>query len=274
MQSGVSGRRPPINQIRHKKTMTHDLPRTPVARVPLSPSALVPTPPPPSPPGFTLIELLTVIAIIGILAAILIPVVSKVRESARQSVCISRLRELGTTLQLYANDNKNHLPQPENVWNSRWPIHVAPYVGPWQIRWTNGKVGGLVEAVDIYKEPVFRDPANAFNPANSASGTFGYNNNLEIRPTRVSDLTAPGYFPVLGTSQGDVGGGLRMCPDGPSPKAKTLGYPAGATTDISGPAPNYGRKAVFLFADWHVKAHDVCDAGAWPWNDPEAFTVK
>lgn len=45
--------------------------------------------------AFTLIELLTVIAIIGILAAILIPVVSRVRQSARESVGLSNLRQIG-----------------------------------------------------------------------------------------------------------------------------------------------------------------------------------
>ena len=56
--------------------------------------------------AFTLIELLTVIAIIGILAAIIIPTVGKVRATARNAQCISRLRDWGTAIHLYANDNK------------------------------------------------------------------------------------------------------------------------------------------------------------------------
>src|SRR5690606_29037393 len=56
--------------------------------------------------AFTLIELLTVIAIIGILAAILIPVVGKVRASARNSQCLSNVRQLAMANLLYAAKNK------------------------------------------------------------------------------------------------------------------------------------------------------------------------
>ena len=59
--------------------------------------------------AFTLIELLTVIAIIGILAAILIPVVSSVRESARSSVCQSNLRQWHAAMLLHAADHDDKL---------------------------------------------------------------------------------------------------------------------------------------------------------------------
>jgi len=54
--------------------------------------------------AFTLIELLVIIAIIAILAAILFPVFSQVREKARQTSCMSNLRQVGTAVLLYAQD--------------------------------------------------------------------------------------------------------------------------------------------------------------------------
>lgn len=65
--------------------------------------------------AFTLIELLTVIAIIGVLAAIIIGSVSKIRDAARRSTCVSNLRQIGAAFPLYAADNKGLYPAPRQA---------------------------------------------------------------------------------------------------------------------------------------------------------------
>lgn len=70
-----------------------------------------PARPPRQARAFTLIELLTVIAIIGILAAIIIPTVGKVRATANKAKCASNLRQLATACINYANDAKSQLPR-------------------------------------------------------------------------------------------------------------------------------------------------------------------
>lgn len=62
------------------------------------------------PLAFTLIELLVVISIIGVLAALLLPVLSRAKEGGRATACISNLHQTGIALQIYVDGNNNRLP--------------------------------------------------------------------------------------------------------------------------------------------------------------------
>jgi prepilin-type N-terminal cleavage/methylation domain-containing protein/prepilin-type processing-associated H-X9-DG protein len=62
--------------------------------------------------GFTLLELLVVIAVIAILAGILLPALAKAREKATRIQCVSILKQIGTAIQMYADDHEDVLPGP------------------------------------------------------------------------------------------------------------------------------------------------------------------
>jgi len=72
--------------------------------------------------------LLVVIAIIAILAAMLLPALSKAREKARQAVCIGNLKQAGLAITLYCNDNNDYIPPEDYYPTGIWQDYLQQYL--------------------------------------------------------------------------------------------------------------------------------------------------
>lgn len=107
--------------------------------------------------GFTLIELLVVIAVIAILAALLFPVFARVREKARQTTCLSNLRQIATAILMYASDYDDTLPCEHNQW------HQCPVHGTWYTSGAWWKYKSMVLPY-VKNESVFICPSDRPNP--------------------------------------------------------------------------------------------------------------
>jgi prepilin-type N-terminal cleavage/methylation domain-containing protein/prepilin-type processing-associated H-X9-DG protein len=187
--------------------------------------------------GFTLIELLVVIAIIAILASILFPVFARAREKARQTSCLSNVKQLGLAILMYSQDYDETYPlYYTGTWaagSSSWRATTVPYI----------------RNAQIFQCPSYRPPAPTFTGVGSDFGqNGGYGSNF-AHEDAFSPITTGGV--AEGAVQTPASTVLLSEADG------GIGVDSGATThgwvrvDNAGKRHNDGCN--YGFCDGHAK---------------------
>lgn len=112
--------------------------------------------------GFSLVELLVCIAIIGVLAAIIVPVVGNVRQQTQQTNCLSNLRQLHGATQLYATDNGDRIVLAKHdAKKVHWTQLIAPYLGGEDDLNSSQKASDVCECPNWQSEPDY-DPTQTW----------------------------------------------------------------------------------------------------------------
>jgi len=128
--------------------------------------------------GFTLIELLVVIAIIAILAAILFPVFAKAREKARQTSCLSNVRQMTTAFLSYVQDYDETFP----LFGYVIPGFNIPGAGGWadgsNVNMWRFYIGPYAKNYQIFVCPSAGANGDPSSPGSQLVRQYGYNGNL------------------------------------------------------------------------------------------------
>lgn len=209
--------------------------------------------------AFTLIEILVVIAIIGLLSALLFPVFARVREEGRKTSCLSNMKQLGIAFQQYAQDSRGKYP-------------LAGQFGNWAKgsgTWVAGPAGSPIadlgsqepndKKADIEGGALFpyvKSTAVYICPSNTDGEAKGlsYSMNCAVAALSSSRIRSPGDIVLLIDEEKANDGYFFAVSDGTGPINLSGSTTAtGPTTSTDALTKKHNGGGNLLFADGHVK---------------------